>query len=102
MLKSQAKLLDGQYLHPDEWRIGENITRDRSNFKDSSFPGCDYRIPAGYPINYNLAINIAITGRKSHDVGYDRYKTRVKIEFVGDGEPSTFTSGWIYTDYPLI
>jgi len=93
--------LENNYLEPDNWPIGENITKADS-FSDSGFPGCQYRIPAGIPeLGWELAINLTISGRMSHALDYGRYKTRVKIEFVGDCEPSTFSHGWIYTDYPL-
>ena len=94
--------LSNNFLEPDNWNIGETITQ-ADNYSDSSFPGCQYRIPAGLPeLGWQLAINLNISGRKSHPLDYGRYKTRVAIEFVGDGEPSEFSHGWIYTDSPLI
>ena len=90
------------YLHPDNWNIGEIITQ-ADDYSDSSFPGCQYRIPAGLPsIGWELAINLTVSGRKSFPLDFGRYKTRVKIEFVGDGEPSNFSHGWIYTDHCII
>ena len=94
--------LSGHYLQPDNWNIGENIT-EADDYSDSSFPGCQYRIPAGLPeLGWQLAINLKISGRKSFSLDYGRYKTRVAIEWVGDGEPSEFSNGWIYTDFPVI
>ena len=95
---------EGDYIKPDGWKAGEIITAD-DGYKDSSFPGCQFRIPAGgyrKEINsqgiehytkpfYMLAINVTVTGRKPDRNGH----YRVKIEFVGDGEPSTFTGGII-------
>ena len=93
--------LENNYLHPDNWNIGETITL-ADTYMDMSFPGCEYRIPAGLPeLGWELAINLKISGRKSFHLEFGRYKTRVAIEFVGDGEPSTFSHGWIYTDHSL-
>ena len=96
--------LTNTYIEPDRWNTGEKL-KESDGYSDSSFPGCQYRIPAGFDgveHRYQLAVNISISGRKSHQLDYGRYKTRVKIEWVGDGEPSTFSRGWVYTDSPLI
>ena len=97
-----SKPFNDMYLVPDGWRIGELVKEDNDTYKDDSWPGCDYRIKAH---DSNLGINLSISGRKSH---YFRdysnkitYKTRVKIEHVGDGEESTFNHGWIFSQYPL-
>ena len=91
----------GKFIEPDGWNIGENLKGD-DGYKDSEFPGCEYRLPAGY--GYQLAVNVKVTGRTSHyygGLGTSIYRTRVKIEFVGDGEPSTFTGAWLYTPLPI-
>jgi len=91
------------FLVPDGWQIG-NTLRPSDGYSDISFPGCQYRLPTSndYGNRYMLAVNVSISGRKSHMVDFNRYKTRVKIEFVGDGEPSTFHRGFVYSDMPLI
>ena len=80
---------------PDNWKWHESITKD-SSFKDSSFPGCQFRVLCK---GHNIAINIKVTG-KPHFLQYfndkARYRSRVKIEWVGDGEPSDFSGGWLY------
>ena len=87
----------GDYLEPDGWPpcSGENI-RKADGFSDSSFPGCQFRLPS---VGGELAINLTRTG-KDHYIrnayGRNQYRNRVKIEWVGDGEPSTFSHGWIY------
>jgi hypothetical protein len=64
------------------------------DFSDSSYPGCQFRLPVfGGPIK-SVAVNIKVTGRTWQWRG-DRCYVRVRIEFVGDGEPSTFGSGWL-------
>jgi len=84
----------GDFVEPDEWRIGETLDK-ADDFSDGSFPGCQFRMHS-YTADADLAVNIKVTG-KPHLHGYDRYKSHCKIEFVGDGEPSTFAGGWIYT-----
>ena len=64
--------------------------REGDDFVDSGFAGCEFRTDRG------TAINIKVTGRT-----FQRYAgafgevVRIRIEFVGDCEPSTFTGGWI-------
>ena len=87
----------GDYLEPDGWgkAYGEHITQAET-FSDSSFPGCQFRIRS---IGGDLAINLTRTGKDQyvrHAYGRNQYRNRVKIEFVGDGEPSTVSHGWIY------
>jgi hypothetical protein len=79
----------GDYVKPDGWKNGELLEED-CGYKDSSFPGCQFRLPNSHE-GYKLAVNITVTGRKPNKDGYHR----CKIEFVGDGEPSTFCGGWI-------
>ena len=91
----------GLTLEPDEWTTFSYIEKG-DDFSDNSFAGCQYRLPSNCAMDYKLAINIKITGRKSHLVYKDYYRTRVQIEFVGDGEPSTFTGGWLYSNNYII
>jgi len=91
---------DGDAIWPDGWDMWENILAEEHPFSDSSFPGCEFRLPAGNGL-YKLAINITITGRMSRKENrMGQYGFRCRIEFVGDGEPSTFTSGWIFLIEP--
>ena len=90
----------GLYVEPDNWPIGERL-QESDGYSDSGFPGCQYRLPSG-PDNWLLAVNVSFSGRKSHWCRIsDNYRTRVKIEFVGDCEPSTFSHGWIYSEQPF-
>ena len=77
----------GDYLVPDGWesRIGENLV-ESDGYSDSSFPGCQFRLPCQ---DCMVAVNVMVTGRKPDRDGF----YRCKIEWVGDGEPSTFSGG---------
>ena len=98
----------GDAVAPDGWR-GDfgNLLEGAENSNDA-FPGCQFFITLnnGGPIT-QLAVNLTISGRKRHFVApaylpgeerstINRWRQRVKIEFVGDCEPSTFTKGWVY------
>ena len=48
---------------------------------------------SGGPIKM-VAVNVKLTGRTLQSRG-GQYWVRAAIEFVGDGEPSTFTGGWV-------
>lgn len=91
----------GMTVHPDEWNDFSRLVKD-DGYKDSSFAGCQYRLPSNCVMGYQLAVNIKVTGRKSFELYKDRYRTRIQIEFVGDGDPSVFARGWMYSDGELI
>jgi hypothetical protein len=65
------------------------------DFSDSGYPGCDFRLPvrAGGPIE-SVAVNVHITGRTIQWHSGAQW-VRIRIEFVGDCEPSTYSSGWL-------
>lgn len=69
--------------------------RPGDDFADSGYPGCQFRLPvnASGPIK-SVAVNIKVTGRTWKWRG-DRCWVRVRIEYVGDCNPSTFASGWL-------
>ena len=79
----------GTYIKPDGWYLGECLSAS-DGWKDASFPGCAFRLPAGNGL-YKLAVNVTVTGRKVNKQGM----IRAKVEFVGDGEESTFTGAWM-------
>jgi hypothetical protein len=86
----------GDYLVPDGWKVGEKLEED-DGYSDSSFPGCQFRLPVSAPVKMSLAVNLKVTGRTLwFDRTSGRDKIRVRIEFVGDGEESTFHGGWLY------
>lgn len=91
----------GNQIEPDEWHSFSYL-EESDGYSDSSFAGCQYRLPSNCAMDYKIAVNIKVTGRKSHNIYNDRFRTRVQIEFVGDGTPSTFTHGWMYTTGYLI
>lgn len=78
----------GAYVVPEQWRFGNLL-------QASDWRRAQFRLPtnSGGPIS-SLAVNISITGRTIQRRQGDNY-IRVNIEFVGDGEPSTFASGWM-------
>ena len=80
----------GNYIQPDNWKIGQKLTAD-NGYSDSSFLGCQFRLSTD---NADFAVNIKVTGRK---INYDGMmpRVRVEIEFVNDGEVSTKTNGWM-------
>lgn len=88
----------GNYILPDGWKsgIGENLEKS-DGFKDSSFPGSDYRLPLPN-CGGSAAVNVKITGRKiiyrggNYSIGWKR----CKVEWVrDDNEPSEFSGAWI-------
>ena len=84
----------GDVVVPDGWKPFGAILKESDGFSDGSFPGCQFRMETPRS-EYNLAVNITLTGRDTRKFQGEYGWVRVKIEFVGDGEPSDFSSGWM-------
>jgi len=78
----------GCFVRPDEWNLGNRL-------EASDWEGGQFRLPTFNTLVKSLCVNITITGR-SWQRTKDGQCVRVQIEFVGDGEPSTFCSGWMH------
>lgn len=85
----------GSEIYVDGWEPAPML------LQASEWDGAQFYLPTfsglrGGPIK-TIACNVTITGRTPQTPfgkgGADC--VRVKIEFVGDGEPSTFVSGWM-------
>lgn len=75
---------DGQY-------VGRRLL-EGDDYVDSGFPGCAFRLESA--IGYHIAVNVTVTGRTFQRFN-DSLWVRVRVEFVGDCEPSTFTRAWM-------
>ena len=85
-------------IHPDLWNAWSFVKTDDCTYKDNGWNGCDYRVSEGS--SDGLAVNVHITGKTSRWNGVT-FETRARIEFVGDGAPSTFTKGKVYSTNDL-
>lgn len=85
------------YIDLDNDSCGEHL-REGDNPVDDSYPGCQFRLPLnnGGPVD-SLGVNVKVTGCH-HYLGDGRSRSRCKVEFVGDGEPSTYVRAWVYFD----
>lgn len=81
----------GSCIRPEDWPIGNRLA-------PSDWSQADYRLPvnSGGSI-YSLAVNVRVSGRTLRKI-HGSYYVRVVIEFVGDGEPSTYTGGWMLVE----
>jgi hypothetical protein len=77
----------GTYVRPDGWGLGNCLTAGLEGF-------CDFYLPtnSGGPIK-EVAVNVEVTGRTMQR-REGSYWVRVKITFVGDGEPDVVVRGW--------
>lgn len=82
----------GDSVQGDKWGFPEEL-KPSDGYSDSSYPGCQFRVHTTH--GFELGINIKVSGSPKY-IGNGRYKSRIQIEFVGDGEPSTFSGGWIF------
>ena len=78
-----------------------NLEADTDSYTDSGWPGCDFRFDVGIA---SVAVNVHVTGRKErygHTCQIKGYGgltgiwVRVRVEFVGDCEPSSFCNGYL-------
>lgn len=90
----------GDFVMPDGWQTRHSSQEGSWLVADSlEWDRCDFRLPAGGPMNFELAVNVKVTGRKVHvetlGENWVSAKVRVEVEFVRDGEESTFSGGWM-------
>ena len=86
----------GDFLVPDGWILGKRISAEDDTYTDAGWPGNDFWVVTpntGTVVRFNLKT----TGLSYNSPLYNYcYKCRVRIEFVGDGTPSTFHGGWLH------
>jgi len=82
-------------LAPDGWKspAGSFIV-DGDKFDKEYFGEGTIRIRTGQKVIPTLAIKVRPTGRKLQ--WKNGWRIRVQIEYLGDGEPSTFDGGWLW------
>jgi hypothetical protein len=83
----------GDTILADGWRGIVEMLREGDKPVDSGYPGCQFRVTC-FQTDVTLAVNVTTTGQPKWVNGI--YKSRCKIEFVGDCEPSTFAGGYIF------
>ena len=89
----------GDAVLPDNWnKLGVWPRLEASDgCSDDLFPGCEFRLPSVNLEDVRYAVNVTVTGDvRSSTHGHIGWQSRCRIEFVGDGEPSSFYSGWIF------
>jgi hypothetical protein len=80
----------GSHIQPDGWKIG--------NVLEAGLPGfCPFYLKTNNPIITRLACNVELVGRVLRRRLGDYYM-RVRITFIGDGEPDVVCGGWIPAD----
>ena len=97
MERIEARIGDG--LLGDCWADGiAEALRKGDAYVDQSFKGCQFRVALGGSSSPVLqAVNIRFTGRPRFING--GWQSRVKIEYVQDGEPSIFDGGWLFHNF---
>ena len=83
------KLGDG--LYPDGWPVWASAPLEAGESACMpGFPGSQFRVTAS---RFTAAVNVTRTGHNRRTD--DGVCIRVRIEWVGDCEPSTFSRGWL-------
>jgi hypothetical protein len=81
----------GTVVYPDGW------ANKGGDLRESSWDKADFRLNSATFTDESMAVNIKITGRTfQRPWGFNSPRAvRVRIEFVGDGEPSSFSGAWM-------
>lgn len=82
-------------------RIGDTLYLDgwTTYLNPSDWNQAEWRVPsARYPGIPGLAINLRITGRTVQRK-FGNLVVRIEIIWVGDGEPDTYSKGWLAIDW---
>jgi hypothetical protein len=82
----------GSLILVDGW--GSNISQA---LQPCEFPDfAQFRLPSGRYDKVAYAVNIEVTGRTTQSRPWNgRGWVRIKITFVGDGEPDSVVPGWM-------
>ena len=87
---------------PDGGGLGERLLPGDPEPWGKGWPGCDFRWPSpvlAWRGKHDIACNVHVTGTKlrhGSTIGRtDGMWARVRIEWVGDCEPSTFCGGYM-------
>jgi hypothetical protein len=89
----------GSLVHLDANRFPNRLLPG-DDYVDEGFPGCEFRYPnpvRGWEEKHAIACNVVVTGRTTQRRGGENW-VRVRIEWVGDCEASTFTTGWMMVE----
>ena len=81
---------DGSYLRLDNQTVGA-LLEEGDEPVDDGYPGCEFRLPNRHGTS---AVNIKVTGRTVRYIDGGPF-VRVRVEFVGDCEESTFAGGFV-------
>lgn len=81
------------YIVPDAWSWGIGGRLTASDWHEAM-----YRLQCNNGLVDSVAANITVTGRTVQYSPSQGARVRIKVEFVGDGEPSTYTAAWLYLD----
>jgi hypothetical protein len=82
----------GSLVEPDGWKLAEMLC-------PSDWDKADFYLHTGHEHGVTkVAVNIKVTGRKTRRRYGNQFWVRIRIEFVGDGEPSKFHGGWLKQD----
>jgi hypothetical protein len=100
-MRSQGKVIYGNEISA---KVDDVVLLDSRNISEKlgewdiepceGFPGADFSWPSA--VVGSLAVNVHVTGRTFQYVSGGVRAVRCRVEFVGDCEPSSFASGWLF------
>lgn len=81
----------GDRLYPDGWATWANaVLEEGEPAFGAGFPGSEFRITTS---RLTAAVNVKRTGHNRRS--FEGLCVRVRIEWVGDCEPSEYSGGWL-------
>ena len=83
----------GSFILLDSRHLGELLQAGDDPI-GQGYPGCQFRMPVRNSHFGPVSVNVKVTGR-TVQIKQGMLMVRVQIEWVGDCEPSQFSSGWM-------
>lgn len=90
MINVQPRI--GDTLYPDGWAPSSTY------LNPSDWDKAEWRIPSARYSGIGLAIRLRVTGRTVQRK-HGNLVVRVEITWVGDGEPDTYSKGYLVIDW---
>jgi hypothetical protein len=89
-----VKVVEDRLVKVGVGSIVENQSGRIETLRACEWEGAEFRYPHAFQPNPAVAVNVEITGRTFQLRG-SVWAVKVRLEWVGDGEPSRFSTGWL-------
>jgi hypothetical protein len=92
------KAIEGRRVLVEVGSVIENAAGRTEKLLPSDWDRAQFRFPnpiPGWEVSRAIACNVDITGRTFQERGRGNWFVKVRLIWVGDGDPDTVTEGWL-------